>query len=81
MGGNQLGFSDYDLTTSAELLYSDEEVVYGDAEYQVIAKMPEMAVKSTEFRVAMRPGKRRALPDPPDGRLQDLIETAIAQVR
>ena len=40
-----------------------------------------MAGKSTEFRVAMRPGKRRALPDTPDGRLQDLIETAKAHVR
>jgi len=29
----------------------------------------------------MRPGKRRSLPDTPDGRLQDLIETAKAHVR
>ena len=71
----------HDLTPAAELLHGDEEVVYGDAGYQGIAKRPEMAGKSTEFRVAMRPGKRRALPDPPDGRLQDLIETAKAHVR
>ena len=32
-------------------------------------------------RVAMRPGKRRALPDTPDGKLQDLIETAKAHIR
>jgi transposase, IS5 family len=51
------------VTTAAELLYGDEEVVYGDAGFQGIAKRPEMAGKSTEFRVAMRPGKRRALPD------------------
>ena len=56
-------------------------MVYGDAGYQGITKRPEIAGKSTEFRVAMRPGKRRALPDPPDGRLQDLIETAKAHVR
>jgi hypothetical protein len=30
------------------------------------------------FRVAMRPGKRRVLPDTPEGRLDDLVETAIA---
>jgi IS5 family transposase len=71
----------HDLTPAAELLHGDEEVVYGDAGYQGIAKRPEMADKSTEFRVAMRPGKRRALPDTPDGRLQDLIETAKAHVR
>lgn len=30
------------------------------------------------FRVAMRSGKSRVLPDTPDGRLDDLVETAIA---
>ena len=58
-----------------------EEVVYGDAGYQGIAKRPEMAGKAMEFRVAMRPGKRRALPDTPDGKLQDLFETAKAHIR
>jgi transposase, IS5 family len=71
----------HDLTPAAELLHGDEEVVYGDAGYQGIAKRPEMAGKSTEFRVAMRPGKRRALPDTPEGRMQDLIETAKAHIR
>ena len=40
-----------------------------------------MAGTAAEFRVAMRPGKRRALPDTPDGRLQGLIVTAKAHVR
>jgi IS5 family transposase len=40
-----------------------------------------MAGKTMEFRVAMRPGKRRALPDTPEGRLQDLIETAKPHIR
>ena len=40
-----------------------------------------MAGKTTEFRMAMRPGKRRALPDTPAGRLQDLIEKAKAHIR
>ena len=71
----------HDLTPAAELLHGDEEVVYGDAGYQGIAKRPEMAGKTTEFRVAMRPGKRRGLSDTPEGRLQDLIETAKAHIR
>ena len=71
----------HDLTPVAELLHGEEEVVYGDAGYKGIAKRPEMAGKATEFRVAMRPGKRRALPDTPDGKLQDLIETAKAHIR
>ena len=56
-------------------------MVYGDAGYQGIAKRPEMAGSTAEFRVAMRPGTRRALPDTPEGRLQDLIEAAKAHVR
>jgi len=40
-----------------------------------------MAGKTTELRVAMRPGKRRALPNTPEGRLQNLIETAKAHIR
>jgi transposase, IS5 family len=71
----------HDLTPAAELLHGEEQVVYADAGYQGIAKRPEMAGKSTEFRVAMRPGKRRALPDTPDGKLQDLVETAKAHIR
>jgi IS5 family transposase len=40
-----------------------------------------MKGKAIGFRVAMRPGKRRALPDTPEGRLDDLIETALAHIR
>lgn len=40
-----------------------------------------MAGKSTTFRVAMRPGKRWVLPDTPDGRLIDLLETSKAHIR
>jgi IS5 family transposase len=71
----------HDLTPAADLLHGDEQVVYGDAGYQGIGKRPEMAGKTTELRVAMRPGKRRALPNTPEGRLQNLIETAKAHIR
>ena len=40
-----------------------------------------MEGKSIEYRVAMRPGKRRALPDTYDGRVQDLVEAAKAHIR
>ena len=71
----------HDLTPASELLHGDEEVVYDDAGYQGIGKRPEMAGKTTELRVAMQPGKRRALPNTPEGRLQNLIETAKAHIR
>jgi IS5 family transposase len=71
----------HDLTPSAELLHGEEEVVYADAGYQGIEKRPEMKGKTARFRIAMRPGKRRALPDAPEGRLDDLVETAKAHIR
>jgi hypothetical protein len=71
----------HDLTPAAELLHGDEDFVYGDAGYQGIAKRPEIAGKTTEFRVAMRTGKRRGLLNITEGRLQDLIETAKPHIR
>ena len=71
----------HDLTPAAELLHGEETVVYGDAGYQGIEKRPEMQGRDIGFRIAMRPGKRRALPDTPEGRVDDLIETAKAHVR
>ena len=68
-------------TPAAELFLGDEVVVYGDAGYHGIAKRPDMAGMTTEFSIAIRPGKRRALPDTPAGRLEDLIETAKAHIR
>jgi len=69
------------LTKAGELLHGDEEVVYGDAGYEGIAKRPEMAVIATNIRLAMQSGKSRVLPDTPEGRLQDLIETDKAHIR
>lgn len=71
----------HDLTPAAELLHGQETVVYADAGYQGIEKREEMKSKAVGFRVAMRPGKRRALPDTPERRLDDLIETAKAHIR
>ncbi|MCX5939342.1 MAG: transposase [Cyanobium sp. LacPavin_0920_WC12_MAG_62_9] len=70
----------HDITPASELLHGDDEVVYGDSGYHGIGKRPEMAGTGAEFRVATRRGKRRALAETPDGRLQDLIETAKAHV-
>ena len=56
-------------------------MVYADAGYQGIEKRDEMEGKGIGFRVAMRPGMHRALPDTPEGRVDDLIETAKAHIR
>jgi IS5 family transposase len=62
-------------------MHGAEGVVYGDAGYQGIAQRLGTSGKSTEFLVAIRPGNSTPLPDTPDGRLQDLIETFVANVR
>lgn len=67
-----------DLTPVAEVFHGDVEMIGGDADSQSIANRTEMAGKTTKFRVAIRPGKRRALRKTPEGRLQDLIKTAKA---
>jgi IS5 family transposase len=71
----------HDLTPAADLLHGEETVVYAVAGYQGIEKRDEMEGKGIGFRFAMRPGKRRALPDTPEGQVDDLIETAKAHIR
>jgi IS5 family transposase len=71
----------HDLTPAADLLHGEETVVYADAGHQVIEKRDEMQGRGIGFRVAMRPGKRRVLPDTPERRLDDLVETAKAHIR
>ena len=71
----------HDITQAAQLLQDEEEVVYDDPGYQGIKNRAEIAGKRTTFRVAMRPGKRTALPHTKDGRLQDLLETTKAHIR
>jgi len=68
----------HEISPGSEVMHGDEEVVYDDAGYQGIGKRPEVTGTAAQFRVAMRPGKRRALPEPADGRL---LETAKAHVR
>ena len=69
------------LPAGSHIRYRALQVVYGDAGYQGIAKRSEMAGTKAVFKVAMRPGKRRVLPDTQEGRLQDLIEAAKAHGR
>lgn len=71
----------HDLTPAPELLHGEEMLVYADAGYQGIDKRQGMEGKPIEFRVAMRPGKRRVLPETSEGRLLDLIETGKAHIR
>ena len=70
-----------DVTQAHGLLHGEETTAFGDAGYQGVTKREENQDTSVTWHVALRPGKRRALPDTPRGRLLDQIEQAKASIR
>jgi IS5 family transposase len=70
-----------DVTQAHALLHGDERVAFGDAGYQGVEKREENLNTEVEWEVAMRPGKRKALPKTAIGRLKDKIEQLKASVR
>jgi IS5 family transposase len=51
-----------------------ETVVYNHSCYQGMEKRQEMEGKGIGIQAALRPGKRRALPNTLESRLEDLAE-------
>lgn len=71
-----------DVTQAHELLHGLETDAYGDAGYQGVEKRPEAEGRpSVTWHVAMKPGKRKVLPDTRAGRRQKRIEKAKASIR
>ena len=68
----------HDITETHNLLHGGETVVWGDAGYQGVHKREENLGLEVEWRVAMRPGRRRKL-EP--GSAEALAEQAKASVR
>jgi len=69
-----------DVTQAEALLHGEEDVAFGDAGYQGAHKRPEATMKN--WRVAMRPGKRKALDlSRPIDAIVDEIERLKASVR
>lgn len=71
----------HDVTQAHALLHGNEKVVFGDAGYQGVEKREENLNTEVQWEVAMRPGKRKTLPDTPIGRLKEQIEQIKASVR
>ena len=63
------------------LLHGQEQEVYADAGYQGVEKRPDNNKCSATWHVAMKRGKRRALPNSPWGQLCEKIEKAKASIR
>jgi len=70
-----------DVTQAHALLHGDETTVFGDAGYQGVEKREENQDSDVTWHVALRPGKRRALPDSESGRLRERAEQLKASIR
>lgn len=70
-----------DVTQAQALLHGDETDVFGDAGYQGVEKREENLEVPVTWHVAMKPGKRRALPKTLSGEMMEWIEHAKASIR
>jgi IS5 family transposase len=71
----------HDVTQAQALLHGEETDVFGDAGYQGVEKREENLEVPVVWHVAMRPGKRRALPKTELGELQERAEQIKASIR
>jgi IS5 family transposase len=71
----------HDVTQARALLHGDETDVFGDAGYQGVQKREENLELPVTWHVAMRPGKRKALPKTALGELLEKIEHTKASIR
>ena len=70
-----------DVTQAHALLHGEETTVFGDAGYQGVEKREENQRTDVTWHVAMRPGKRKVLPQTSYGRMLEHIEKLKASVR
>lgn len=69
------------MTQAHALLHGGESVAFGDAGYQGVEKREENQGCPVRWHVAMRPGKRKALPNDELGGIDEQIEKLKASVR
>lgn len=70
-----------DVTQAQALLHGEETEVFGDAGYQGVEKREENQEVPVVWNIAMKRGKRKALPKTSLGELQEWIEQAKASIR
>lgn len=70
-----------DVTQAQALLHGDETDVFGDAGYQGVEKREENLELPVTWHIAMKRGKRKALPKNPWGERVEWIEQAKASIR
>ena len=70
-----------DVSQTHALLHGEETEVFGDAGYQGVEKREENRQTPVKWQVAMKRGKRKALPATAWGALVEQIERAKASIR
>lgn len=70
-----------DVTEAHALLHGEETIAFGDAGYQGVEKREEGRGSDVDWQVAMKRGKRKALPDNEHGRALEAFEKAKASLR
>ena len=70
-----------DVTQAQNLLHGDETEAFGDAGYQGVEKRDENLECPVTWHIALRPSKRKALKDTPQGKLVEWIEHTKASIR
>lgn len=79
----------HEWNIASHLLHGEERLIYGNAGHigkhcaEVIGyeMREEFQDCGAEFRIAMKPGQRRVLPETAEGKLLDLVEKAEAHFR
>lgn len=71
----------FDVTQAHALLHVEEQIAFGDAGYQSVENPEEHMNHTVRWEVVMPPGKRKALPKTPRGRLREKIEQIKASTR
>lgn len=71
----------HDITQASALLHGQETEVFGDSGYTGIEKREEVREHTVRWNVAMKPGRRRALPNSKLGTLIEEIEQVKARIR
>lgn len=69
------------MTQTPALLHGEETTVFADPGYVGAQKRKENQDTPVDWHIPMRPGKRKALPDTPEGKPRDQLEYLKAKVR
>lgn len=69
-----------DVTLADALLHGEEQIAFGNAGYQGVEKREEHLNNAVRWEIAMRLGKRKALPNTTLGRLTEKVEQLRASI-